>query len=53
MHFFWRISEKHWIFRPLAIIGNWLEDWGLYHGHIQFNAEIMARLKAHRNNKEK
>jgi hypothetical protein len=48
MLFFWRLSEKHWILRPFELIGDFLEEWGLDHGYVRFNQEIMEAIEAAR-----
>ena len=45
MLFFWHLSEKHWLLKPFEWLGNWMEDYGLDHGHIRFNDDIMARIE--------
>lgn len=44
MMFFWMLSEKHWLLKPFEMIGDFLEDWGLEHGHIKFKREFMEGI---------
>lgn len=44
MKFFWWLSERHWLLKPFELIGDWMEDYGLDHGYIQFNDEIMKAI---------
>jgi hypothetical protein len=37
MKWFWALSERHWLLKPVEIIGDWMEDYGLDHGYITVN----------------
>jgi len=48
MKFFWRVSEKHWLFLPFCWLGDWMEDFGLDHGFIRLKnqEQLIARARA-------
>ena len=45
MMFFWELSEKHWLLKPFEIIGDWLEDWGLEHGHLMLAPDLLEGME--------